>query len=332
MTDGTPTAVQYGIGPIGSRIANAAHRTGFEFVGAVDIDPEKVGSDLGDVAGFGEQVGVEVTGDVAQALAAEPDVVFHSTVSDVETALPQLREIVEAGANVVSTTEELAYPQWAAPDAAAELDEVATDNGVTVLGTGINPGFVMDSMPGFLSTPMASVDHVTVERVQDAATRREPLQRKVGAGVSVGTFEEEIATEAGHVGSTESVAMLGDALDFDIDDIEETIEPVVADDRVGTEYLTVEAGEVAGIRQVAHGYSDGEERITLDLQMYVGADEPRDEAHFDSEPPVSVTVDGGYHGDVSTSAVVANVAPTVVAADPGLRSMTDLMPTFTREV
>jgi 4-hydroxy-tetrahydrodipicolinate reductase len=331
MTDATLTAVQYGIGPIGSRIAAAAHETGFEFVGAVDIDPEKVGADLGDVAEFDEPVGVEVTDEPERALAADPDVVFHSTVSDVETALPQLTEIVTSGANIVSTTEELAYPDWSAPDAAAELDERAAANDVTVLGTGINPGFVMDAMPAYLSTPMASVDQVTVERVQNAATRREPLQRKVGAGVSVETFNEEIATEAGHVGSTESVAMLGDALAFDIDHIEETIEPVIADEHVETEYLTVEPDDVAGIRQVAHGRSDGETVVTLDLQMYVGADEPRDQVHFESEPPVSVTVDGGYHGDVSTSAVVANVASTVVDAEPGLANMADLIPTFTRQ-
>jgi 4-hydroxy-tetrahydrodipicolinate reductase len=331
MTNTTPTAVQFGIGPIGSRIANAAHETGFEFVGAVDIDPEKVGADLGDVAGFNERTSVEVTDEPERALAAEPDIVFHSTVSDVETALPQLTEIAASGANVVSTTEELAYPEWAAPEVAAELDEHAATNDVTVLGTGINPGFVMDAMPAYLSTPMASVEQVTVERVQDAATRREPLQRKVGAGVSVETFHEEIATEAGHVGSTESVAMLGDALDLGIEDIEETIEPVIADERVETEYLTVESGDVAGIRQVAYGRTDGETVLTLDLQMYVGADEPRDKMHFDSEPPVSVTVDGGYHGDVSTSAVVANVAPTVIDAEPGLASMADLIPTFTRQ-
>jgi 4-hydroxy-tetrahydrodipicolinate reductase len=331
MTNETPTAVQYGIGPIGSRIAGAAHRTGFEFVGAVDIDPEKVGTDLGDVAGFGEQVGVEVTDDAQAALSTDPEVVFHSTVSDVEAALPQLTEIIESGANVVSTTEELAYPEWAAPDAAAELNQLAEEHGVTVLGTGINPGFVMDAMPAYLTTPMERVDEVTVERVQDAATRREPLQRKVGAGVSVETFEAEIATEAGHVGSTESVAMLGDALDLGIEEIEESIEPVIADERVETEYLTVEAGDVAGIRQVAHGRADGETRITLDLQMYVGAGEPRDEVHFESDPPVSVTVDGGYHGDVSTSAVVANVASMIIDADAGLRSMTDLSPSFTRK-
>jgi 4-hydroxy-tetrahydrodipicolinate reductase len=330
MTDDTLTAVQYGIGPIGSRIAAAAHRTGFDFVGAVDIDPEKVGRDLGDVAGFGEQVGVEVTGDADEALAADPDVVLHSTVSSVEAAAPQLEQAVAAGANVVSTTEELAHPWWSSPEMARELDEAATEHGVTVLGAGINPGFVMDALPAVLSTPMASVDEITVTRVQDAATRRKPLQEKVGAGVTVETFEEEIAPEAGHVGSTESVAMLTDAVGFDLDDVEERIEPVVAEERVETDHVTVEAGEVAGIRQVAHGYQDGEAVVTLDLQMYVGADDPRDEVDFTGDPDVTVTVDGGYHGDVATSALVANVAPTVVDADPGLVSTTDLGTSFTR--
>lgn len=331
MTQDSLTAVQYGIGPIGSRIVNAAHRTGVEFVGAIDIDPEKVDEDLGEVAGVGEELGVEVTDDAAAALATEPDVVFHSTVSSVEVAAPQLKEALEAGASVVSTTEELSYPWWSNPAVAAELDEAAEAHGGTVLGAGINPGFVMDAMPAVLSTPMAEVDAVRVERVQNASERRKPLQEKVGAGVTEETFEAEIATEAGHVGSTESVAMLADALDFDLDEIEESIEPVVADDRVETDYLTAEAGEVAGIKQVAHGYEDGEPVVELDLQMYVGADDPHDRVEFDGEPDVAIEVEGGYHGDVSTSAVVANVAPTVVDADPGLATMTSLPTSYSRQ-
>jgi 4-hydroxy-tetrahydrodipicolinate reductase len=331
MTQDSLTAVQYGIGPIGSRIVNAAHRTGVEFVGAIDIDPEKVGEDLGEVAGVGEELGVEVTDDAAAALAEDPDVVFHSTVSSVEAAAPQLAEALEAGASVVSTTEELSYPWWSNPEVAAELDEAAEANGGTVLGAGINPGFVMDAMPAVLSTPMAEVDSVRVERVQNASERRKPLQEKVGAGVTEETFEAEIATEAGHVGSTESVAMLADALDFDLDEIEESIEPVIAEERVETDYLTAEAGEVAGIKQVAHGYADGEAVVELDLRMYVGADDPHDRVEFDGEPDVAVEVEGGYHGDVSTSAVVANVAPTVVDADPGLATMTSLPTSYSRQ-
>jgi len=330
MTDEPLTAVQYGIGPIGSRIVQAANRTGVEFVGAVDVDPEKVGDDLGEVAGLGESLDVTVTDDAADALAADPDVVFHSTVSSVEAAAPQLTEALEAGANVVSTTEELSYPWWSNATVAEELDAVAREHAGTVLGTGINPGFVMDAMPAVLSTPMATVESVHVERVQNASERRRPLQEKVGAGVTEETFEAEIATEAGHVGSTESVAMLADALDFDLDEIEESIEPVVADDRVETEYVTAEAGDVAGIRQVAHGYVDDEAVVTLDLQMYVGAEDPHDRVEFEGEPDVAVAVEGGYHGDVSTSAVVANVAPTVVDADPGLATMTDVATSYSR--
>jgi 4-hydroxy-tetrahydrodipicolinate reductase len=325
MSDDALTAVQYGVGPIGSRIVEAAHRREYEFVGAVDVDPEKVGRDLGDVASVGETLGVTVTDESSEALATDPDVVFHSTVSSVRDAKPQLEEAISRGANVVSTTEELAYPWWSNPDVAEALDATARNHGVSVLGTGINPGFVMDAMPAVLSTPMESVESVTVTRVQDAAGRRAPLQRKVGAGLAPDRFESEIATSAGHVGSTESVAMLADALEVSLEEVSESIEPVIAETTVETDHTTVEAGAVAGIRQTAHGYDEnGDVVVTLDLQLSVGAEEPRDHVDFDGVPDVTVTVDGGFHGDVCTSALVANVAPSVVDAPAGLRCMTDV--------
>lgn len=323
-TGGSLTAVQYGIGPIGSRIVQSTHNCGFEYVGAIDIDPEKVGEDLGHVAGLEEQLDVTVTDDAEAALSVEPDVVFHSTVSSLETAKPQLEQAMEAGADVVSTSEELAYPWWSRPEIAAELNEIAEANGVTCLGAGINPGFAMDAMPAVLSTPMESIESVTVERVQNAAERRKPLQEKVGAGLDVETFETQIVEGAGHVGSPESVAMLADALGWEITDIEESIEPVVADEPVSSDYIAVDEGNVAGIRQVARGFAGTEEKITLDLRMYIGATPSHDTVRFEGSPPISVTVENGYHGDVSTTAVVRNVAPRVVAAETGLKSMIDL--------
>ena len=326
------TAVQFGVGPIGERIVRAARRRGVQFVGAIDIDPEKVGRDLGDVCDLGEQVGATVTDEVDEALETDPDVVFHSTVSGAAPASSQIEPVLAAGYDVVTTCEELAYPWREHATEANSLDETGREHGSTCLGTGVNPGFAMDAMPAVLSTPMESVESVRVERVQDAGTRREPLQRKVGAGTTVEEFETEIATGAGHVGSAESAAMLGAALGWELEEITETIDPVVADERLKTDFLTVESGEVAGVHQVTHGYVDGEPRVTLDLTMAVGLD-ARDTVDFESEPDVTIEVEGGYHGDVATSAVVANCAPRVVDADPGLATMLDLpMPSFVRSV
>lgn len=317
------TAVQYGIGPIGARVVQSTHANGFEFVGAIDIDPDKVGEDLGEVAGLGEKLGVEVTDDETVALAAGPDLVFHSTVSSVARARPQLEAAMRAGANVVSTSEELAYPWWSNADIAEALDDVASENGVTCLGAGINPGFVMDALPTVLTAPLDSVAHVRVERVQDAADRRRPLQEKVGAGLDREAFQREIAEGAGHVGSTESIAMIADALGWELNEITESIEPVIAEAPVESDHIAVEPGEVAGIKQVARGIDGSTERIELDLRMYLGAP-AADRITFDSSPPISVEVEHGYHGDIATTAMVRNVAPIVHEAPPGLTTVVDL--------
>jgi hypothetical protein len=330
MTD-APTAVQYGVGPIGGRVVETAVDRGYEFVGAVDVDPEKVGRDLGTVAGI-DDLGVEITDVADAALATGPDVVFNSTLSPLEKVRPQIEEAMAAGADVVSTCEEMAYPWRANPEEAAALDEAAREYGRTCLGTGINPGFAMDTLPAVLTGANRRVDSIYVERVQDAATRRGPLQEKIGAGTDVETFEAEIATEAGHVGLPESVAMLGAALGWDLEAIEESIEPVVADERVESEYVIVEAGEVAGIHQVGKGFVDGEARIELDLSMYLGAPDPHDEVRIEGVPDVHSVVEGGFHGDVTTPAVAVNVVPSVRDADPGFVTMLDVAPPTRREL
>ena len=199
MTDEHVTAVQYGVGPIGARIVETAADRDVEFVGAIDVDPEKVGRPLAEVAGVDAAVGVEITDDAEEAFAEEPDLIFHSTRSSLEAVAPQLTEALEAGVDVVSTTEELSYPWRDNADVAEEIDRVAERKGRTVLGTGINPGFAMDFFPSVLSVSCRQVERVSVHRVQDAAQRRRPLQKKIGAGTSVDTFEREVAAEAGHV-------------------------------------------------------------------------------------------------------------------------------------
>ena len=321
--------IQYGLGPIGSEIARlVVRRKGLELVGGLDIDPAKVGKDVGQVIGLGRPLGLVISDDPRAVLArAGAEVVLHSTGSHLEQIYPQLAEIIEASLSVISTSEELAYPWAQHPDLAEKLDQLAREHGVTVLGTGVNPGFIMDTLSIVLSGVCQEVRRVMAKRVVDAAKRRLRLQQKVGAGLSVEEFEERVrAGTVRHVGLTESVALIADALGWQLDAIEETIEPVVAERPVRSEFIAVEAGQVAGVRQMGWGLKDGQAAIVLDLRVYLGAPEGEgDSILIEGTPQVEMTV-RGVHGDLATAAMVVNAIPRVLAAPPGLMTMKDLPP------
>lgn len=317
--------VCYGLGPIGLGIARlAAARPGIEIVGAVDVDTAKVGRDLGELLG-GAPLGVAITDRVADALAAKPQVVLHATSSSLARVTAQLEELAALGADVVSTCEELSYPWAAQPQIATHLDRTAKAHNVTLLGTGINPGYAMDALPLMLTAPCASVRSVRVTRVVDAALRRGPLQKKVGAGLSEAAFAEQVrAGTVRHVGLPESLAMVAGSLGWPLDGVNDTIEPVIAQHAIVTEFVRVDAGQVAGVRQVASGMRGGAEVVRLELQMYVGATDARDEIVIDGEPPIHAVVPGGFHGDIATAAIVVNAVPALVRAAPGLATMMDV--------
>jgi 2,4-diaminopentanoate dehydrogenase len=317
--------VCYGLGPIGLGIARLAlARPGVQIVGAIDVDPQKVGRDLGELLG-GAASGVTISADAAATLAAaRPAVALHATSSALASVAPQLLQIAEAGVNVVSTCEELAYPWTAQPQLAAELDAAARRAGVTLLGTGVNPGYAMDALPLMLTAPCAAVRAVRVLRIVDAGQRRGPLQRKVGAGLTAEQFADGVRVGAiRHVGLPESLHMLATSLGWQLDRSADTIEPVIAEQRITTDFVTVEPGQVAGVRQGARGFVGEREAIALELRMYVGAPDPQDTVEIDGDPPVRMTIAGGLHGDIATAAIVVNAIPSAVRAGAGLASMAD---------
>jgi 2,4-diaminopentanoate dehydrogenase len=319
-------AVCYGLGPIGIGIARLAlARQGLEVVGAIDIDPNKTGRDLGEIIN-NTVIGVTVGADAKAVLTnTQPDIVLHATGSALTNVLPQLQEIAELGVNVVSTCEELAFPWTAQPQVAADLDALARRTGVTLLGTGINPGYAMDALPLMLTAPCAIVRSVRILRIVDAARRRGPLQHKVGAGLSSEQFAAKVANgSVRHVGLPESLHMLATGLGWRLTHSSDLIEPMIADRLIETEIVRVEPGQVAGVRQVARGLIDGREVLHLELRMYVGAPDPQDTVTIDGDPPIHMTVAGGFHGDLATAALVVNAAPVVVRAVAGLASMRDI--------
>ena len=320
-------AIQYGVGPIGASIARLMReKFAIEIIGAIDTDPAKVGHNLGEVVGTTDAPwGVKVSDDASQVLGQAADVVIHSTSSSLPKVMDQLLACLEAESCVVSTCEELSYPHRTYPELAARLDTAAKEWGVALVGTGVNPGFVLDKLLVTLAAVSQRIEHASGRRVVDAAKRREPLQRKIGAGMTLDEFREKVA--AGiikHVGLPESVAMVADSLNLDVNEITETIDPVVASERVQTQYLTVEAGHAAGVHQIARGLSNGKELIHLELQMYVGAKEPGDTVALQGHPNISLTIPGGSPGDIATASVVVNSIPVILDAPAGLRTARDL--------
>ena len=317
--------VQFGLGPIGQACARLAlARPGLEVVGALDLHPDRVGHDLGEVLGTGAS-GVIVRSDAPEALQElKPDVVLHTTLSFLDKIEGQVRTCIEAGAHVVSSSEELFWPF--ARDAAfsRRIDEAARASGVAVVGTGVNPGFVMDLLPVVLSGVCARVDRVDITRSVDAGRRRGPLQKKVGAGLSPAAFRErEAAGGFGHIGMTESARALAAGLGWHGATVSETFGPHLATADHQTDHATVASGDVAGIHQTAEVRVGGETRATLTLTMAVGAKD-EDRVSIQGDPPLEVVVEGGTFGDTATVAALVNAAPRVAAARPGPRTVLDL--------
>ena len=320
-------AIQYGVGPIGAALVRLMReKQALEVIGAIDNDPLKAGRDLGEVVGASDAPwGVKVSDNAEEVLSQAADIVMHTTSSSLEKVAGQLIECLKAGSCVVSTCEELSYPYRSNAELAQQIDKEAKDWGVALVGTGVNPGFVMDKLLITLAAVSQRIEHAKALRIVDASKRRLPLQKKIGAGLSVEEFRARVAEGViKHVGLPESVAMVADALGFTVDEISETIEPKVATERVQTEYLAVEAGQAAGVHQIARGLCAGKEVVYMELQMYVGAKDPADTVTLTGHPNISLTIPGGSHGDIATASVAVNSIPVILDAPAGLRTAKDL--------
>jgi 4-hydroxy-tetrahydrodipicolinate reductase len=318
----------YGLGPIGAAVARqVATRRGFKVVGGIDIDHAKLGRDLGDVIGLGKPLKVRVTNDAAGALKkGKPDVVVLCTSSSLRRVMPQIETILKARIPIVSTTEELSYPVGKNRSLARKIDAMAKKAKVAVLGTGVNPGFTMDALPIMLTGVCERVDSIRVDRIQDARSRRLPFQQKIGSGLTGAQFQKKVGDgTVRHVGLTESVTMIADALGWKLDKVTDEITPKIADATVESEYLAVDQGYVCGIVQDGIGWRDGKPLVTLHMEAYLGAPESYDAVTIEGNPRIQQKISGGVHGDVATASITVNSIPKVLESPAGLRTMRDMI-------
>jgi len=317
----------YGLGPIGAMVARQlAARDGFRVVGGVDVDPAKVGRDVGEISGVEHPLRVKVNPDAVRTIKhTKPDVVVLCTSSSLKSVMPQVEDVLKAKVAIVTTTEELSYPVKRNAALARKIDAMAKRAKVAVLSTGVNPGFAMDALPIVLTAACERVDSIAVHRVQDARARRLPFQQKIGAGLSREQFDREV--ERGnirHIGLAESITMIADALGWQLDRITDDIKPRIAETAVSSEFLAVDPGYVTGIVQDGIGYRHGTPVIKLHLEAYLGAPESYELAIIEGSPRLSLTVPTGIPGDIATASIVVNSIPKVLAAPPGLHTMRSL--------
>jgi 4-hydroxy-tetrahydrodipicolinate reductase len=330
-------AVSYGVGAVGGFIAKfLLEKEGIELVGAIDVAKDKVGKDLGEVLGLQRKVGVKISGSLKTVLSdVEADIAIHATSSFLKDTYPQIASIVEHGVNVVSTCEELSYPYMCEPKLAEKLDELAKKHDVTVVGTGINPGFLMDTLVITLTAACEKIEKIQATRIMNAGTRRLPFQKKIGAGLTVKEFQRKIEEKqiTGHVGLEQSIAMIANALAWELDKVVvDSVEPVITKKPVESKDIKVHEGEVAGLRQKAKGIMKNREAIVLDFQAYIGAEEEYDAITIKGVPNINQKIQPCVHGDIGTVAMILNAIPKVINAPPGLFTMKDLpVPSATPE-
>lgn len=318
--------VQFGLGPIGCATASLVlSRKKFELVGAVDIDPAKIGRDVGDVLGMEEAVGIKVVGSLQEVLATTgADAAIHTTSSYFPLFGDQIKELLTAGLDIVSTAEELSFPWLANPAEAAEFDLFAKSAGKTVVGTGINPGFLMDSLPLFLTSLSQTVEKISVTRVINASLRRGPFQAKIGSGLTPDEFMERMdAGRLGHVGLPESVGMIFDTLGRKLTRYESSVEPVIADRQVDTDHFSVAPGFVRGLLQTATGYDDHGAFVELTFEAALDAEGEGDVIRIEGKPALEVSLKG-TNGDLATVAIAVNALGRVGNSAPGVMTMRDL--------
>jgi len=324
--------LQWGLGAMGSGMAKLMlDKPGLKIVAAVDGRPDYAAKDLGEILGVGKPLGIKVTNHPEEVLDRQKvDIVVIATTSWLKDQIPDLRKILNSGINCISIAEEMSDAEAQNPELANELDALAKKNGVAILGTGVNPGFVLDLLVVALTGGSHTVERIEASRVNDLSPYGTTVMNSQGVGTTPEAFRAGIADGSivGHVGFPESIRMISDALGLGVDRIVQTREPIISKVRRETPYVVVEPGMVAGCAHTGVGYRGGTEVIRLVHPQQVHPNlenqDTGDYINIYGKPEIHMSIKPEIAGGVATEGIAVNMIPLVVAATPGLKRMIDL--------
>jgi 4-hydroxy-tetrahydrodipicolinate reductase len=326
--------VLWGFGAMGRGMAEMLlEKKGVEITGVCDLYPAFVGTSMFDHLDVtnDHHPDVMITNDIDSLLNKDRcDLVLLATDSFTKKAFPKMEKILKAGINVISTAEEMAYPTAQEPELAKQLDEIAKANGVTVLGTGINPGFIMDLLVVALSGVMKSVDHIEAKRVNSLSPFGPAVMEEQGVGITLDTFNKGVkdGTLAGHVGFAESVYMIADALGVKLDGFKQQMKPIVTSVDRKSKYGEALKGNVAGVNMTGQGLKEGKTFIDMihpqQIEPEMEGTHTGDYIKIKGVPEVNMAITPEIDGGIGTIAMCVNMIPHVLNARPGLKTMIDL--------
>ena len=325
----------WGFGALGRGMAEVLLRKqGGDIVGVCDVHPDRVGKSVFDLLGIARngRKDVIIQEDIAKVVTrGSADVVLLATDSYTRKAFDKIKLIVELGINVISTAEEMAYPKAKEPELALELDRLAKANGVSVLGTGINPGLIMDLLVILMTGACTDVEFIQAERVNSLSPFGPAVMEEQGVGITPEAFQEQSKSGhlAGHVGFNESVNMICDAIGWKLDKaVEQTMEPIVSKVPRKTKYAEVKPGDVAGCTMKGFGTVNGKLAVEMihpqQIEPQLEGTDTGDYVVIKGTPNVNLANKPEIPGGIGTIAMCINMIPQVINARPGLHTMIDL--------
>ncbi len=320
--------LQIGLGPLGIQTAKyIADKSKIQTVAVVDVNDNLINTSLHETSSeLSKEVFVyKSVKDAIEQLSEKPDIAIITTVSSLERIIPQINEVAKFRIPVISTCEELSYPWEIQPELSKKLDAICKKHEIACLGTGVNPGFLMDYLPSVLSSVCKDIEQVTVERIQDATPRRIPFQQKIGAGLDLKAFKEkELQGTLRHVGLQESMYLLANSLGIKLDQVNEELNPVISSKDIITKDIKIKTGDARGVQQMCKGYQNGNCKIKMQFKAAIGEERSYDRITIKGTPSFSSEIDGGINGDIATCAITINSIKSMLKAPPGLHTMADI--------
>ncbi|MBN2557902.1 MAG: NADP-binding protein [Clostridia bacterium] len=322
----------WGFGAMGAGMAGMlGKKTGVDIAAVCDIHPDRIGKSVGEVLGMDRWTDVIVESDIEKALSGKNiDLCLLATDSFTKGAYPKLKILMEKGINVITTAEEMAYPKAQQPKLAHEIDEIARANGVTVLGTGINPGLIMDLLVICLTGCMEEVTHIEARRVNSLSPFGITVMEEQGVGITEDEFNKRVLQKsmAGHVGFSESINMIADAIGWKLERFEQQMKPILTTIDRKSPYGFAAAGNLAGINMTGQGYINGEVKIDMihpqQIEPEMEGTHTGDYITLKGSPPVNMAITPEVDGGIGTIAMCVNMIPHVINANAGLKTMIDL--------